>query len=158
MCKNISDIIENYKYYLIRLGLSGRTVKEYVSDVQRFFKVVNVDHLDDNKVEKILNEIKRYIVYLKSEKNCSNRGINRKISSFRSFFKFLWKEKLVDNNYSDVLESMKTPKTLPKAISRQDIKDIISGMDFIFSKVSEKYKKFISSRNRLIFIFLVFKG
>ncbi|MCX7759011.1 MAG: tyrosine-type recombinase/integrase [bacterium] len=158
MCKNISDIIENYKYYLIRLGLSGRTVKEYVSDVQRFFKVVNVDHLDDNKVEKILNEIKRYIVYLKSEKNCSNRGINRKISSFRSFFKFLWKEKLVDNNYSDVLESMKTPKTLPKAISRQDIKDIISGMDFIFSKVSEKYKKFISIRNRLIFIFLVFTG
>ncbi|MCS7243662.1 MAG: tyrosine-type recombinase/integrase [Candidatus Calescibacterium sp.] len=158
MCKNISDIIENYKYYLIRLGLSNRTVKEYISDVQRFFKLFDVDYFDDSKVERILNEIKKYIVYLKSERNCSNRGINRKISSFRSFFKFLWKERLVDNNYSDILESMKTPRTLPKAISMQDIKDILSGMDFIFSRVSEKYREFISSRNRLIFIFLVFTG
>ncbi|MCS7165805.1 MAG: tyrosine-type recombinase/integrase [Candidatus Calescibacterium sp.] len=156
MGKVISDIIQDYRYYLIRLGLSDRTVKEYIADIQRFFRYFKTEYLENP--EKIVENIKRYIVYLKSERNCSNRGVNRKISSFRSFLKFLWKEKYIDNNYSDNIESLKTPRTLPKAASLEDVKKIISSIDFVFSKVNEKYRKFVSMRNRMIFIFLVFTG
>jgi len=156
--KEIFNIIEDFKYHLISLGLSNRTVREYIFDVKRFFDYAGIKTIDENNVEKIIAAIKKYVVFLKTEKNCSSRGINRKISSLRSFFKFLWKEKLFENNYSDLIESMKTPKTLPKAISLEDVKEILSSINLVFSKISLKYRDFIQSRNRLIFIFLVFTG
>lgn len=158
MRKEIFNIIEDFKYHLISLGLSNRTVREYIFDVKRFFDYAGIKTIDENNVEKIIAAIKKYVVFLKTEKNCSSRGINRKISSLRSFFKFLWKEKLFENNYSDLIESMKTPKTLPKAISLEDVKEILSSINLVFSKISLKYRDFIQSRNRLIFIFLVFTG
>lgn len=158
MRKEIYNIIEDYKYYLISLGLSNRTVKEYILDIKRFIDYANIEGIDEKSVEKIIAVIKRYVVFLKTEKNCSSRGINRKISSLRSFFKFLWKQKLLENNYSDLIESMKTPKTLPKAISFEDVKEILLSINLVFSKVSSKYRDFIQNRNRLIFIFLVFTG
>ncbi len=158
MRKEVFNIIEDFKYYLISLGLSNRTVREYILDVKRFFDYAGIKTIDENNVEKIIAAIKKYVVFLKTEKNCSSRGINRKISSLRSFFKFLWKEKLFENNYSDLIESMKTPKTLPKAISLEDVKEILSSINLVFSKISLKYRDFIQSRNRLIFIFLVFTG
>lgn len=155
---NINDLIREYNYYLIRLGLSKRTIQEYISDIRRFFNNNLIEKFNISQIEDLIKDIKNYIVYLKTEKECSNRGINRKISSFRSFFKFLWKEKIVDNNYADLLESMKTGKSLPKAISFNEIKQVIENIDFVFSKVNPKYKQFIHIRNKMIFIFLVFTG
>lgn len=155
---NINDLIREYNYYLIRLGLSKRTIQEYISDIRRFFNNNLIEKFNISQIEDLIRNIKNYIVYLKTERGCSNRGINRKISSFRSFFKFLWKEKIVDNNYADLLESMKTGKSLPKAISLNEIKQVIENIDFVFSKVNPKYKQFIHIRNKIIFIFLVFTG
>ncbi|MFN3478463.1 MAG: site-specific tyrosine recombinase/integron integrase [bacterium] len=151
-------LLENYKYYLLRRGLSQRTIKEYISDIKGLFIFLQIEKMDLQKIENFISQIKNYVVFLKMEKNNSNRGINRKISSFKSFLKFLWKEKYVNNNYSDLLETMKTPKTLPKAISMDDFKNIISNIDFVFSKVNPKYKEFIHRRNKLIFMFLIFTG
>jgi len=160
------NLLNNYKFFLSGQGLSKRTIIEYSRDVENFFKLYSlklysfklhsIDNLEDP--EKLVSIIKNYIIFLKVEKNYANRGINRKISSFRSFLKFLWKEKIVDKNYADLLENMKTPKTLPKAISINELKSIIEKIDFVFLKTNPKYKKFIHFRNKLIFIFLVFTG
>ncbi|MEN3015312.1 MAG: site-specific tyrosine recombinase/integron integrase [bacterium] len=154
----VEDLLEKYKYYLIRVGLAGRTIKEYTYDLKRFFALSQIQSIDSQKANQIIDQIRNYVVYLKTNKNHLNRGINRKISSFRSFFRFLWKEGIVDTNYSDLIETMKTPKNLPKAISIDQIKQIINGIDFVFSKTNQKYRDFIQSRNRLIFVLLVFTG
>lgn len=155
---DVESLLENYKFYLLRKGLSQRTIKEYASDIRNLFVFLEIEKLDLQGIENFISQIKSYVVFLKMEKNNSNRGINRKISSFKSFFKFLWKEKYVNNNYSDLLETMKTPKTLPKAISIDEVKNIIANIDFVFSKVNPKYKEFIHMRNKLIFVFLIFTG
>jgi len=152
----IDSLIDKYKFFLVSSGLSKRTILEYTRDIKNFFLFSSID--DIKHIEKVVSAVKDYIIFLKVDKNYANRGINRKISSFRSFFKFLWKEKIVDKNYSDLLENMKTPKTLPKAISFHDLKNIINNLEFVFFKTNPKYKNFIHLRNKLIFVFLVFTG
>ena len=160
------DIVEDFKYYLVSKGLSFRTIKEYTFDLTKFLKF-----LDDNSIElktllnyseeSALKVIQKYISFLRLEKKQSNRGINRKLSALKKFFLFAFKNKLTNNNISNLVEMLKTPKTLPKAINIEDLKQLILNIELLINnnkKLSVFKKKFLSIRNKLIVYFLFFTG
>ncbi len=160
------DVIEDFKYYLISKGLSTRTIKEYVLDILKFNKFIENQNLDLNSLLKlpednILKIIQKYISILKLEKEQSNRGINRKLSAIKKFFLFAFKGKLTNSNISNLIEMLKTPKSLPKAINITDLKQFISNVDLITDgnkKLSTFKKNFLKIRNKLIINFLFFTG
>lgn len=159
-------IVEDFKYYLISKGLSTRTIKEYVLDILKFNKFIenqNLDLIDLLKLpeDNILKIIQKYISILKLEKKQSNRGINRKLSAIKKFFLFVFKNKLTNSNISNLIEMLKTPKSLPKAINITDLKQFISNIDLITDtnkKLSAFKKNFLKIRNKLIINFLFFTG
>jgi len=160
------NIIEDFKYYLVSKGLSSRTIKEYTLDVLKFQKFVeneitNLINLLDLSEDRILKIIQKYVSMLKLEKNQSNRGINRKLSAIKKFFLFAFKNGLTNKNISNLIEMLKTPKSLPKAISINDLKQFILNIDLIIDsnkKLSNFKKNFLKVRNRLIIYFLFFTG
>jgi len=160
------NIIEDFKYYLVSKGLGSRTIKEYTLDVLKFQEfveneVINLINLLDLSEDRILKIIQKYVSILKLEKNQSNRGINRKLSAIKKFFLFAFKNGLTNKNISNLIEMLKTPKTLPKAISISDLKQFILNIDLIIDsnkKLSNFKKNFLKVRNRLIIYFLFFTG
>ena len=80
----------------------------------------------------------------------SARSLNRKISSLRSFFKYLLKNKLILVNPVNGITSLKMPKKLPQFIIENDIEKI-----FTSTKFSEGFK---GSTEKLILQILYFTG
>jgi site-specific recombinase XerD len=160
------NIIQDFKYYLVSKGLGNRTIKEYILDILKFQKfveneVINLINLLDLSEDRILKIIQKYVSILKLEKNQSNRGINRKLSAIKKFFLFAFKNGLTNKNISNLIEMLKTPKTLPKAISVSDLKQFILNIDLVIDsnkKLSSFKKNFLKVRNRLIIYFLFFTG
>lgn len=68
------------------------------------------------------------------ENELSNRSVNRKISTLKSFFKFLMKEGVVQKNPLAKVESLKNRKRLPVFVTGNQMErlfdDVAFGMDF----------------------------
>ncbi|MGC8734369.1 MAG: site-specific tyrosine recombinase/integron integrase [bacterium] len=160
----MNNIIDDFKYYLVSKGLSNRTIKEYILDIVKFFNFLekeNINNLLELSEDNILKIIQKYVSVLKLDKNQSNRGINRKLSAIKKFFLFAFKNGLTNKNISNLIEMLKTPKTLPKAINVNDLKNFISNVEFITDnnkRLNAFKKNFLKIRNKLIIYFLFFTG
>jgi len=73
--------------------------------------------------------IRSYIVDL-MKNGMSAKSVNRKISSLRSFFKYLIKKSIVDKNPMLKVISPKIPKRLPDYVSKTDIAILFDSISF----------------------------
>ena len=74
------------KYSKIRLMHIERTLDQFLDFLKK--ELIN-SKIDFNKISK--KEIKSYILFL-SEMKLSEKSINRKLASIKSFFRFLYKK------------------------------------------------------------------
>lgn len=65
-----------------------------------------------------------YYLHL-AKKNLAPSSLHRKITSLRSFFKFLGKRGLLDENLWATLELPKIPKKLPKFLTHQEVEALL---------------------------------
>ncbi len=72
--------------------------------------------------------VRKYLAQLK-ERNLSARTVGRKLSSLRSFFRFLIKEGYIKVNPVDAITSPKQEKTLPKFLTEEDVVRLIEAPD-----------------------------
>lgn len=118
-------IVEKYQDYLVReRNYSKDTVLAYVGDVVSFNGFVKESGLDLIGVEYV--EIRRWIVFL-SENGLGNRSINRKISSLKSFYKFLQKIGQIEFNPLQLHRSLKEEKKLQLPFSQKEM-DMVRGL------------------------------
>ena len=113
--------IENYiNYVYIEKKLSNNTKLAYEKDLISFN-----DYLNDKKVKNVTsNDIKSYIKHL-NEINEKDKTIARKIVSIRTFFDYLMKEKIIDVNPCEKIESPKLRKTLPKTLNEEEVNKLL---------------------------------
>lgn len=113
--------IEKFLRYLeIERNASAHTILNYKLDLHvfgTFLKDVPVEN-----VEYLL--VRKFLAHLK-ELNLSARSIGRKLSSVRSFFKFLVREGYLKTNPTDAISSPKLEKTLPKFLTEEDVTRLI---------------------------------
>jgi integrase/recombinase XerC len=113
--------IEKFLRYLeIERNASAHTILNYKLDLnvfKAFLKDVPVE-----KVEYLL--VRKFLAHLK-EQNLSARSIGRKLSSVRSFFKFLVREGYLKANPTDAISSPKLEKFLPKFLTEEDVTRLI---------------------------------
>ena len=122
--------IEKFVRYLeIEKNYSVHTIINYKLDLQGFNKFIA-----GTELEKIgYLDLRKYLAVLK-EKNFGNRTVGRRLSTLRSFFRFLCREGHIKTNPILMLSSPKLEKHLPSFMTEEEVGRLI---DSAFSKTQD---------------------
>ena len=133
--------IERFIRYLqFEKRFSPNTVIAYKKDLDQFSEyIISVEPVLLNVVH---HHVRAWIVSL-MDQGIEARTINRKISSLRSFYKFLQREDLIGNSPMIHVRAPRIPKRLPVVITEQKM-DILLDSQEVFSN------DFQGIRDRLI--------
>jgi integrase/recombinase XerC len=120
---NFFEYLKNEKRY------SLHTIKAYSIDLEQFFCFCK----DKFKIENhnLVNQkhIRSWIVSLMENKKTA-RTVNRKVSSLKSYYKYLVKEKILDSNPVKPVTTPKIRKKLPEFINKDEINQLLDNFDF----------------------------
>jgi len=120
----MKEIIDEYKIFLaIEKRLSMNTCNSYVIDIKMYSDYLNKKNIynyDDIKTE----DIKNYLKILKRN-NIKNSTISRKITTIKSFHKFLYINKYTINNEAAEIDKPKNEQKLPTIFSIQEISNLL---------------------------------
>ncbi|MBR1825500.1 MAG: tyrosine recombinase [Alphaproteobacteria bacterium] len=101
-------------------GAAQNTIAAYERDLQQFLEFGRfADKVDLNK-----QSIESYIRDLHS-RGFAQRSIARKLSAIKEFCKFLYSEKIIDDNPAQNILSPKQEKSLPKFLTADELKRLI---------------------------------
>jgi integrase/recombinase XerC len=110
-----------YQDYLVKeKNYSLLTVQAYVADILSFQQYLQDHHGVVALDEVVYSQIRSWIVIL-IENNISNTSVNRKISSLKSFYKFLLKVKQIQVNPLLKHKSLKTSKKIQIPFSEKEL-------------------------------------
>ena len=106
-------------YLRIEKRYSEHTLLAYQKDLTQFIEFVAVDEIED------VNELNQFIVrsWIVSliDSGITNKSVNRKLSSLRSFFKWLKKEHLMGSNPLKKISGPKNAKRLPSFAKESEL-------------------------------------
>ena len=115
-------LLSDYLSYLENIKeFSNHTLISYKTDLEGF-----IDYIKTNKISN--KTIKSYIKKLSLD-GYSNSTINRKISSLKSFEKWLYEMDKVETIYSKNVKYLKIPETLPEVFSSSYLNKLIDGIE-----------------------------
>ncbi|KGL64102.1 tyrosine-type recombinase/integrase [Polaribacter sp. Hel1_85] len=128
-------------YLSLEKKYSVHTVTAYKNDLISFRDFLVLEYDQENILEVHYPQIRSWIVVLVNSK-ISNRTINRKVSSLKSFYKFLQKTNQIDNNPLSKHKALKVEKRVQVPFSFKEIDAVINQIEID--------NDFTSIRNRLI--------
>ncbi|MCB0400895.1 MAG: tyrosine-type recombinase/integrase [Flavobacteriales bacterium] len=108
---------------------SKHTVTAYQKDLEQFSLFLEKEFDVQSFQDVSSGFIRSWIVSL-IEGDIAARSINRKISSLKSFYKYLQKQQLVDHNPLTKVISPKTSKRLPVFVTESEVGDLFEGITF----------------------------
>lgn len=114
--------LDAYLYYNeVILGKSYNTIRSYRNDITQLIEYLeeNEGIKDFSKVEIIT--LRSFIAYLSVEKKSSKRSINRKVSAVRSFFDYLVRNNVIEENKAIYVSTPKFENKLPNFLLKDDI-------------------------------------
>ena len=118
---NMNRLDDFYTYLQSEKRYSYNTVKAYKRDLT-FFN----NYLKSEQIEEIDDQvIKNYLAYLYTN-SARKKTIARKISSIKSYFKFLNKKFNVNCDFINNIKTPKKDKLLPELIYKDEIKKILN--------------------------------
>lgn len=116
--------LDDFKIYLeVEKNFSLHTVRAYASDILTFLIWLKEKEISDLSHA----DIKQYIVFMQKF-NYSKTTTSRKIASLRTFFNYLYREKITDLNPVKGIHSPKKTKTLPKFLTEEETEKILNGI------------------------------
>ncbi len=119
----------DFRYYLQNdKRLSDNTVSAYMTDLELYGKFL-IKYQNINDITYVTDEhINKYIASLKRS-NLSKTTISRKIIAIKEFHKFLYSEKISDENPAKYIDMPKSSKTLPVVLSKEEINKMLESID-----------------------------
>ncbi|MGQ1910439.1 tyrosine-type recombinase/integrase [Marinifilum sp. RC60d5] len=107
---------------------SEHTVLSYDCDLTQFFDFL-LKSVSECQVEKVcFKDVRKWVVFLMNEGN-SSRTVNRKLSTLKSFFKFLLREAKIDTNPMDRVVGPRQGRKLPGFLA-EDSMQLLREIDF----------------------------
>ena len=119
-------LIESFLQYIRNeKNFSPHTIVSYNNDLSQFeeFVVSKMETFDPKLID--VSFVRQWIVYL-MEKGYSPLSVNRKLSSLKSFFKYLYKLSLIDSQPFKKISGPKANKMLPNFVKEKDMEAILS--------------------------------
>lgn len=138
-------LLDDFKLYLeIERNLSIHTVKAYCNDVSIF-----LDWAKDEDPQNLAYKNIRVFLADIQQRNYAKVTLARKIASIRTFYRFLYRERLVDYNPVDSVKTPRKVNKLPNFLSDSEVEAIFDSL---------KTNSPAGIRNRAIFELLYATG
>ncbi len=122
--KSKQDLDDFKGYLLAEKNFSEHTAKAYYSDILSYLIWLGdegCEGADFSKIRDYLHFIQKF--------DYKKTTIARKIASIRTFYKYLARERKIDNNPAQNIISPKRPKSLPKFLSSEEIEEILNNIN-----------------------------
>ena len=113
--------LDNIDSFLITLekerNFSSHTIKAYKNDLNRFnlFLQQEINNIELKEINR--NDIRKFLAD-EYENGYTSKTVARRLATLKSFFKYLVKVELIDNNVSIHVHSPKLPKKLPNFVDK----------------------------------------
>lgn len=120
MEKEINKFIEYLKY---QRNYSDFTCNNYKKDLNEYNSFVLSNKINYKNMD--YNDAKEYVIYL-NKKNDAKSTISRKLSSLRTFYKYLVLNNKVKSNPFLLVSSPKKEKRIPKFINYNNMEEILN--------------------------------
>lgn len=124
MDNNSKKYLQDFNSYLIvEKNFSKHTARAYYSDILGYLIwLENTPCIEVN-----FSRIREYLHFIQKF-DYKKTTVARKIASIRTFYKYLYREKLIESNPALNLNSPKRPKSLPKFLNPDEIEKILNGI------------------------------
>jgi len=110
--------LENEKRYSIH------TCKAYQRDLDNFLEFITPFKME-SWPSVTIHHLRQYVVYLNKKKQ-SAKSIQRKLSSLRSYFRYLMRENILTANPVEGVKAPKVEKHLPKVLDVDQVQQLFS--------------------------------
>jgi len=117
----VTDFI---RYISFEKRYSQHTLKAYLNDLTAFTVFLNKDFELEKPEEATQDMIRTWVMQMMDE-GYTPRSLNRKISTLKSFYRYLYKEGRIKNNPMSNISLLKTPKPLPVYFEKGQINDYL---------------------------------
>ena len=126
MADSFIDIIDSFLITLEKeRNFSLHTIKAYKNDLTRFNLFLNQGKSRNEFKEINRNDIRRFLAD-EYENEYTSKTVARRLATIKSFFKYLVKVELIEDNVSIHIHSPKVPKKLPNFIDKNLIDVLMS--------------------------------
>lgn len=114
----LEDAIADFiNYCIFEKGLSDKTKLSYLNDLEVYKKFLNIRKIEN--VNQITSDDIKDFLKMRSEEETTTIAHN--LTVIKNFHAYLIKEKIVKENVSEFIERPKLKKSIPKALSMDDI-------------------------------------
>jgi integrase/recombinase XerC len=117
------------EYLKFEKRYSSHTIRAYTDDLDQFFSFLETNFGETALASISAPIIRSWLASLKEQK-VSSKSINRKISSLKSFFKYLLRRELLDKSPMTAIISPKSGKRLPVYVEEKDMKLLLEHLEF----------------------------
>ena len=138
------DLLEEFISYIDSIRqLSVNTQKAYSRDLEEFYDFLSL-YNGLSVSEFSLHDARDYSKYLRDECENSERSILQKLTALRTFFDFLQKRGVVEDNVFDAVSLKKRAKRLPSVLTEKEVRELLS----------IPRRNFLDERDHMLFLFL----
>ena len=110
-------------YIEVEKNFSKHTVTAYSSDILSFLIWLNDKNIEDVNY----SIIREYLLYIQ-QFNYSKTTTARKIASLRTFYRFLYREKVIESNPALGVHSPKRGKSLPEFLTETEMEQVLNNI------------------------------
>lgn len=143
MINGFLDYISAEKRY------SEHTLKAYTTDLTQFVDFVKSSYNEDNLIKVNSVMVRSWVIELMDNEQMA-RSVNRKLSSLKSFYRYLLREGLISINPMTKVLSPKVKSRLPGFVDQEVMRELLS---------NELFEDSLSGkRDRLVIMLLYYTG
>ena len=126
---SMTDVSEFIGYIQHEKRYSLNTVQAYTRDLEQFFLYLQLNYEIQSSSNISHLQIRSWLASLK-EDEIQSKSINRKISTLKSFFKYLLKKKKIDSSPMTKIISPKNAKRLPVFVNETNMDTLLTEVEF----------------------------
>ncbi len=117
------------QYLQFEKRLSSHTILAYSGDLDQFFDFLHTTY-ETKKLSEINHTLVRSWVVQLMDQKISPRSVNRKITTLKTFYKYLLRQNIVTENPMLKIMSPKTSKKLPVFVEKDNMNVLIDNTEF----------------------------
>jgi len=121
----MEELIEVFLNYLsVERGLSQNTIVSYREDLNTYIDFIKSRSINSlSKTTK--NEITDFMFHQKDRGLCAN-SVARRLAALRMFYRFLVRERILNNDPTSLIDSPKLWKKIPETLSVNEVEALLS--------------------------------
>ena len=114
---------------------SGNTIIAYKTDLLQFYDFLATEYATSDILE-VDHQIVRHWIFSLIEIGISNSSVNRKITTLKSYFRYLIQQDIVIENPMIKIIAPKNSKRLPVFIEKSKMEELLDHIKFLLTCIS----------------------